>query len=265
LTLALAVFNNNGVILTADGLGSYGVMVGAQQVPYEKLHILGDRCACAEVGDLTKGRAIAEALKSSPLASESTLSKTGEQWLEVARATIKVWSSAFLANAVWVQGMHLNQQFAETRILLAGVASDGAFAYGINWLGEYVQPAAPHYLALGSGDVAARTYLDAYSYFAVADHPVLTLEALAARVMDKVAHNNMEVGGEISLIAIHRETSAEHPAAIEELSTRDARVVAALQHWQLAEDDVDRTLLMFTRPATDAQPPSEPSTNDAYS
>lgn len=248
MTLALAVFNDAGVVLAADGLGSYGVVVGAQQLPYKKLHVIGDRCACAEVGDLTKGRALAEALKTTALATDPTVSKTAQEWLDVARTTITAWSTAFLQKAVWLQGMHLNQQFREAQILLAGIASDGAFAYGITWLGDYRQPDAPHYLAMGSGDVAARTYLDAYSYFDVTRHPVLTLEALAARVMDRVAHNNMEIGGEISLIAIHKDTSEEHPATIEELSTQDSRVVAAIQHWQLAEDVVDDALRTFTNP-----------------
>jgi hypothetical protein len=59
----LAVFSQSGLVLAADGLSSYGFAAGAQQAPYDKLHILGDRCACAEIGDLTKGRALAEALE----------------------------------------------------------------------------------------------------------------------------------------------------------------------------------------------------------
>jgi hypothetical protein len=171
------------------------------------------------------------------------MSKTKDEWLAIARSAIHAWTQSFLAAATFVGNLHLNQQFGETLLLIAGYASDGPFAYGIGWLGDYSQPDGNHFHAIGSGAVSARIYLDAYSYFDVSAHPVLTLEALAARVMDKVARNNMEIGGEISLIAIHTEPSEEHPETIERLNAADPRVQAAIAHWQLAEDAVDKSLL----------------------
>ena len=213
MTLVLAIFNEAGAVLAADGVGTYGQMVGAQQVPWEKLSVLGDRCACGQVGDLTKTQRLVDALEASPLGSEPTLSRPAEEWLNIARKTVGAWSNEYLQRVVWNAQLPLQQQFQEASLVLTGTAQDRSFAYTVSWLGTYEDPEADHYTAAGSGAVSARIYLDAYSYFDVVGHPVLTLQALAARVLRKVSENNIEIGGELSMVTIHRDVSDEHPSA----------------------------------------------------
>ena len=243
MTLALAVFNRAGAVLAADGLATYGYTVGSQQLPANKLAVIGDRCAAAQVGNPAMTVGLIEALQASALGSASTLTGTAGQWLEVARGAISTWTKGYMQNTIWMTNLPLEQQFPAASILLAGVAADRSFAYSINWTGIHLEPDSPHFRADGAGATTARIYLDAYSYFRIEDHPVLTLESLAARVMEKVAGNNMEIGGELSLIAVHRETSPEHPRPVEVLSTKDPKIRSAIDHWEIAEQEIPATLL----------------------
>jgi 20S proteasome alpha/beta subunit len=253
VTLALAVWNDAGVVLAADGLVSYGQSAGAQQLPMQKLTPLGDRSACAQVGNPIIAAGLATELAASPLGTDPTASRTAAEWLQEARAAAKQWTADYLSDAVFLEKVPLSEQFEAGALLVAGVASDQSFGYVITWLGDHYNPDAPNYTASGSGATAARIYLDAYSYFAIDDQPVLSLEALAARAMQGVARNNMEVGGQISLISIRRETSIEHPLPLTERSADAETVRVALNHWELLEREVAETLARYTAPS----PPGE--------
>ena len=186
-----------------------------------------------------------DALEASPLGSEPTLSRPAEEWLNIARKTVGAWSNEYLQRVVWNAQLPLQQQFQEASLVLTGTAQDRSFAYTVSWLGTYEDPEADHYTAAGSGAVSARIYLDAYSYFDVVGHPVLTLQALAARVLRKVSENNIEIGGELSMVTIHRDVSDEHPSANERMPTSDPRVQTAVGHWELMEE-VGHQLLIST-------------------
>jgi len=243
LTLVLAVWNEAGVALAADGLLTYGSGApGSQQLPGEKLARLGDRCAVGLVNEVNKARGMIEALQGSALASEPTTGRTKAEWLALIREVIASWTRGFLTDAVFVEGVSLDSQFETSILVIAGIASDGAFAWAVDWRCNYAGPDAPHYLAQGSGATSARIYLDAYSYFDVAEHPVVTLQALAARVVTKVSGNNIEIGGEMSLVLIHRDTSAEHPDPMEFLSLSDLRVTESVTMWELLEEEMDHQL-----------------------
>ncbi len=241
MTLVLAVGNEAGVVLAADGVGSYGPGIGSQQIPHKKLHAIGDRIACGEVGDLSITTRLVEALRASQLAKVPTGSLTADECLEMARKAIAQWTGEYLKSVVINTALPLDG--GRALLLLAGVAQDRGFAYGITWLGEHSEPDTRHYLARGSGAQSARIYLDAYEYFVLSGRPVLSLQALAARVMERVARNNMEIGGDISLMAIHRDASDEHPVPLVEMSPTNSAIRGAIEHWELLESTIGEMLL----------------------
>jgi len=245
LTLVLAIRNDSGVVLAADGLGTYGQTIGSQQLPARKLAVIGDRCAVGQVGHPTVTGAMLGALQQSELASQPTMSKPSDEWLEIARASVANWRNQYLANAGINWNIPLQSQLPDALLVVAGIASDSTFSFSIHVNGFHFVADTPNYLAQGSGAVFARNYLDAYSYFDLARHPVLTLKALAARVMSRVSATQVEIGGEISLIAIHREQSAENPTPCQELTLDDPATQAAIQHWELAEADLEASLRVF--------------------
>lgn len=250
MTLVLAIGNNAGAVIAADGVTSFGAVAGAQQLPTQKLWSIGDRCIAAEFGDATVSKRMLRALLDSELATEPTLSRSHADWLLLARQTIAESSRQYLANVVWNSALPLESQFASTGLVIAGTANNGTFAWSISWTGEHSEAEHTNYLARGSGAQSARIYLDAFSYLDTAQQPVRGLQALAARVMDRVSQNNIEIGGEITIVSVHRTVSPEHPKPIEVAQLTDPTIQGALQHWQLAEDAINTTLRQYVDPGT---------------
>ncbi len=255
MTLLLAVFNQSGAVLASDGVGTIVSGTNAQQIPYQKVSVIGDRCACGQAGqDLTLTAGMVAALRASQLATESTLSRRADEWLTIARSAVSRWFTQYVQNTVWNAQLPLQNQFPDVRVLLVGVAADRAFAYSLTPFGTHSEPENPNYTAVGSGATSARIYLDAYSYFPISNHPVLSCVALAARVMEKVSLINMEIGGKISLLAMHRQTSLAHPNTNEEIDIEDPRVRGAIDHWEVAEDSIQQSLLnVVSQPAATRQ------------
>ena len=251
MTLVLAIGNNAGAVIAADGVTSFGATAGAQQLPTGKLWTVGDRCVAGEFGNATVSKGMLQALLSSELAAEPTLSRSSADWLLIARQTVAESSRQYLANVVWNSQLPLQSQFVDTGLVIAGTAGDGTFAWSILWTGEHSAAEQTHYLARGSGAQTARIYLDAFSYFDTSRHPVRGLQALAARVMDRVSRNNIEIGGEISIVTVHRDVSREHPQPIEAAQLADPAIQGALQHWQLAEDAKNTALLQYVNPTNE--------------
>ena len=235
---------------------------GSQQIPWQKLSKVGDRIACGESGDLSITSRMVDALRSSRLASEPTISLAADECLRIAREAVANWTTTYLQHVVVNRQLPLDEHRAT--LLIAGVAGDRNFAYSVNWLGYHGEPDSTHYKAIGSGAQSARIYLDAYEYFVLPGRPVLSLEALAARVMERVAQNNVDVGGDLSLVAIHRETDDEHPDVLEETTPDDPAVRGAISHWELLESAADDLLFpLAIGPGEAEAQPSEPSADES--
>jgi 20S proteasome alpha/beta subunit len=50
MTVALSVMNDNGIVIAADGVGSFGIIAGSQQISRKKLNAIADGCAVAGSG-----------------------------------------------------------------------------------------------------------------------------------------------------------------------------------------------------------------------
>ena len=163
-------------------------------------------------------------------------------WCASARKAVAEQARQYLGAVTWTAQIPVEQSFAYAALIVAGLAADASFSFNLSWTGQYSLPDAGHYTAAGSGAVTARIYLDAYSYFEALSHPVLPLQALAARVAEKVAKNNVEIGGVISMVALHRDLSDEHPDRCEEFDSTDPKIRAAIEHWELLEGGVAESI-----------------------
>lgn len=248
MTIVLALFNDSGVTLAADGLASFGMGgFGSQQLPTKKLTPIGSLFGCGMVGASNLANEAAQALVNSALARMSTPNLTAEECLTEARRAVSARCLAYLQNVVLPQGVPFAQSLGSGGVVFGGVGSDYSFATYIEWTGTAVLPDAPHYLAAGSGAATARNYLDAYSFVDVSVHPMLTLQALAVRVLERVAKMTMEIGGDISVLSLHRRPVAGQPS-IESVDAGDAGVRAAIEHWELLEENIHETIVQFTAP-----------------
>jgi 20S proteasome alpha/beta subunit len=139
------------------------------------------------------------------------------------------WDRDYLQNVVFNPNLPIGGIY-DALVLVADVESDGPFAFSVQWWGSHGDPDTLYFTALGSGAQTTRTYLDAYEYYVQGDRTVEMLEALAARVMTRVAKNNIEIGGDISLISIDRDPP-QGVAALREFGDADPQVRATIEVW----------------------------------
>lgn len=256
MTVVVGVVTPRGVVIGADGLGTFGDV----QMPRDKIYSIGGCFAGGVAGNLHIAKVMIDGLRVSPLGTAHRTTFTIAEATRAARLAVQTALLAYSSTLITVPGVTFENQIGgAARVLVGGLCSDGQMLVTLDQNANGFPPIQPHYTAIGSADQVALLLLQAYSAFDFTVHPLDSSVLLVKRVLDQISAAIPNIGGTTGMAAIATQPApgANHLTIIDGTS---AQLQDGLTTWKVAEGEMFADLAAWSLhpPALPAEPPPPP-------